>query len=226
MSNEIGKATANFFSKYGRAATSRSIVGRLLKFNKFGEYRAGQEEEKIACGTKLAAVMDSLQVGYQLWQDSRPADAVMGRIVDGFIPPRRETLGHLDKSKWEAFDDGRPRDPWQFTNQIVLADLENDGELFTFSTSSRGGLDAIGQLCLKHGEHIRQRPNEAPIITLEVGSYQHSNRAYGEIRFPIFRIVDWVPAKNLPSIEGEGGNQQQLEAPDDDGGGNGDGLFM
>jgi hypothetical protein len=226
MSSEVSKATENFFLKYGRAATSRSIVGRLLKFNKFGEYKAGQEEEEIKRGTKLAAAMDTLQAGFVLWQDNRPVDAAMGRVVDGFIPPKRETLGHLDKSQWESFDDGRPRDPWQFTNEIVFVDPET-GELFTFSTSSRGGLDAIGQLCLKHGEHIRQKPDEVPIIALEVGSYQHSNRAYGEIRFPIFKIVGHTPTKDLPSIEDEGG-EPQLPPPDGNGnsGGSSDGADL
>jgi len=71
------------------------------------------------------------------------------------------------------------------------------------------------QLCLKHGERIRQKPGEVPVIALDVGSYQHRNRAYGEIRFPVFRIVDWMPAKDLPPIEGAS-EQQQLEVPDDD----------
>jgi hypothetical protein len=105
--------------------------------------------------------------------------------------------------------------------------LEN-GELFTFSVSSKGGLGAIGQLCLKHGERIRQQPDEVPLIELQMGSYMHSNRSYGEIRIPILKIVGSIPAKNLPPIESSGG-QQQLEAPDDSGGssnGNDDGLFM
>ena len=46
-SQDVSSATQNFFEKYGKAATTHSIIGRLLKFNKFGEYRAGQEEEEI-----------------------------------------------------------------------------------------------------------------------------------------------------------------------------------
>jgi hypothetical protein len=225
MSKEVGKATENFFSKYGRAATSHSIIGRLLRFNKFGEFHAGQDGEKIEYGTKLAAAMNTLCAGYIRWEDGRPAERIMGPIAEGFVPPKRETLGHTDKAQWDQFDDGRPSDPWQFTNEVVLADLENGGELFTFSTSSRGGLDAIGQLCLKHGERIRQHPDEVPVIELQMGSYMHPNRSYGEIRFPILKIVGWIPAKNLPPVEGSGG-QQRLEAPNDAGGGNDDGLFM
>jgi len=223
MSNEVSKATENFFQKYGRAATSQSIIGRLLKFTKFGEYCAGQEEELIPYGTRMGAYMDSLSVGYQRWDEDGsggPAETIMGPIAQGFVPPKRETLGYLDKSAWQSFDDGRPKDPWQFTNKIVLANIATK-ELFTFSTSSKGGLSAIGQLCLKHGEHIRQKPEEGPILELQMGSYRHSNRNYGEIRFPIFKVVGQISTKSLPPIDGAN-EQQQLEAPDD-GGGDGDG---
>jgi hypothetical protein len=227
MAKEVAKASENFFEKYGRAATGRSIIGRLLRFNKFGEYRAGQDGEKIPYGTKLAVAMNTLSVGYLRWEDGRPAERIMGPICEGYVPPKRGTLGYTDKSKWDSFDDGQPNDPWQFTNEVVLANLEN-GELFTFSTASNGGLSAIGELCKKHGEHIRQHPDEVPIIELEMGSYMHSNRAYGEIRVPILKRVGWVSEKKLPPIDGADG-QQQIEAPDGDsngGDGGDDNLLM
>jgi hypothetical protein len=202
----VSTATANFYKKYGEAATANSIIGRLLKFNKFGEFKAGQEEEEIEHGTKLAAYMSSLCVGFQRWEDNRPADKVMGPIGQGFVPPRRSDLSHNDKSQWDTFDDGRPRDPRQFTNTLVLVDLET-GDFFTFSTTSRGGLDAVGQLALKYGEHMRQKPDEMPIVELGSGSYRHSNKSYGEIRFPVLKIVDWAPLKDLPVLDAG----QQLE---------------
>lgn len=41
-----------------------------------------------------------------------------------------------------------------------------------------------------------------PIISLGVGSYQHSNRNFGEIRFPKFEIVGWtkLPKKVAEAI--------------------------
>jgi len=80
MANEVSKATQNFFEKYGEAAAPRNIIGRLLKFNKFGEYRAGQEEEEITRGTTLAAYMPSLAVGYMRWEDGKPVEIIMGPI--------------------------------------------------------------------------------------------------------------------------------------------------
>ena len=97
----VPRATANFFEKYGKAAAQNSIVGRLLKFTKFGEYRAGQEEEEIERGTRLAAYMNSLCVGWQRWEDNRPVEQIMGLLVEGFVPPERSTLSHYnDKSAW------------------------------------------------------------------------------------------------------------------------------
>jgi hypothetical protein len=209
-STEVAAATRNFYEKYGEAATQRNIIGRLLRLNKFGEYRAGQDEEEIKRGTALAAYMRSLAVGYVRWEDGKPAEIVMGPVGQGYVPPPRAALGHLDQSTWDTFDDGRPRDPWQLSNSLVLIDLETE-ELFTFSTSSKGGLGAIGELAKVYGKHIRIKPDEVPIIELDVGSYQHSNRAYGEIRFPVFKVVDWIPADRLPPLDG-------VPAGDDDDG--------
>src|SRR5262245_36223442 len=98
-------ATANFFEKYGRAAAQNSIIGRLLKFTKFGEYRAGQEEEEIERGTRLAAYMSSLCIGWQLWENGRIVERDMGPVSDGHVPKKRSELGHTDKAQWESSDD-------------------------------------------------------------------------------------------------------------------------
>jgi hypothetical protein len=201
MANEVAVASKNFYEKYGEAATNRSIVGRLLKFNKFGEYRAGQEEQEIKRGTALAAVMPTLTVGFVRWQDNRPVESVMGLVADGFIPPARSELSHADRSEWDTFEDGTPRDPWQFSNSLIFVHIETD-EIFTFSTPSKGGLSAIGELSKAYGKRIRQKPDEVPVVELAVGSYQHSNRAYGQIRYPIFEVIDWIPIARLPPIDG------------------------
>jgi hypothetical protein len=193
-------ATTNFYEQYGTAATQRRIVGSLLKFNKFGEYRAGQEERPIPHGTELVAYMGSLSVGYIRWEDNQPVDYAMGLVGNGFIPPKRSELGHHDQSLWETFDDGRPRDPWQFSNSLILVEPQTE-ELFTFSTSSKGGLGAVGELAKTYGKHMRTDPDKGPLIKLECGSYQHSNRAYGEIRYPILKVTGWVSLAELPALD-------------------------
>jgi hypothetical protein len=199
----LGTATANFFQKYGQAAANRSHLGDILRFNKFGEYRFGKYDEEVPLGTVLAAYMTTLCTGWTLWQSNRPVEEIMGPVGEGFVPPPRSTLGYSDKTQWEVFDDGREKDPWAFTNKIVLVDLKGTEPVFyTFSTSSKGGIGALGALSLQYGERLRQKPGESPLIELGRDSYTHSNRSFGEIRVPVFKVVGSIPTAKLPPIPG------------------------
>lgn len=203
MTNEIVKQGPNFYERYGDAATARNIVGKLLKFTKFGEYKAGAENENIPIGTELVAYMPSLATGYVRWQEGRPAQAEMGYVGEGFVPPKRDDLDWNDSGEWEKDERGNPRDPWQFTNSLIFIDIDK-AVAYTFNTSSKGGLTAVGGLSKMYGVHTRSRPRDLPTIKLGVGSYKHTVKAYGEIRYPIFTIVSdrWMPVDELPPIEG------------------------
>jgi hypothetical protein len=204
-------ATQNFFEKYGRAAANRNFVGELLKFSKFGEYRAGKYDDEVALGTRVVAYMGSFTVGWVLWEGNRPVEQIMGPVGEGFVPPRRDTLDHLDKAQWEKFDNGELKDPWAYTSAVVMADLGGkEPKFYTFTTTSKGGIGALGTLSLQYGERLRQKPAEYPIVELNRDSYMHQNRNYGEIRVPVFTIVDWAPVKDLPPIAGMNSEQPKL----------------
>ena len=212
MGNDIvPKATKNFFEKYGEAATQGNIIGRLLKFNKFGEYRAGRDEQEIPRGTVLAAHMATLCIGFVKWVDGR-REIIMGPVAEGFVPPKRAELGDTDKSTWDKDDEGEPRDPWQRSNSLVFVDLETS-DLFTFNISSKGGLGAIGELSKAYGRHIRSNPDELPLVELDVGSYRHPKKEYGEIRTPIFKVTGWIASDKLPPIDGVPGGELTREEP-------------
>jgi hypothetical protein len=130
MTEEVAKradttpatATADYFEKYGRAASGRNFVGDLLKFGKDGIYVAGQECREIKRGTQMVAYMDTLRCGWVCWEDGSRVDENMGFVAAGFVPPKRSELDRTDQSLWGEFDGGDPRDPWQFSNDIVLYD--------------------------------------------------------------------------------------------------------
>src|ERR1039457_6256029 len=83
----------NYFVDYGKAAGGQSnIVGKLLKFSK-GDYTAGQDNDEVDEGTEVVVNMDSLLVGWQRWEDNKPAEQQMGAVTEGFQPPRRADLG-------------------------------------------------------------------------------------------------------------------------------------
>ncbi len=114
----------------------------------------------------------------------------MGLLAEGFRPAARHELGDLDQSLWELDDKRQPRDPWQLTNELTLRGLET-GDEFVFSTSGKGGIGAIGELCKVYGNIYRQKPGLAPVIELRNDHYNH--KVYGKTYFPVLKLVDWVP---------------------------------
>jgi len=196
----------NAFEAYGNAVSQKSIVGDILKFTKFGEYVAGQDEKEMPKGQRLIANMDELLTGWVRWEDNKPTDQIMGRVADGFMPQRRNELGDTDESLWEKDDDGRPRDPWQKTNYLVLK-AEGEEQLYTFATSSKSGLNAIGELCKVFGRQMRQRPDDFPIVALNAGSYIHPK--YKKIFVPNLDVVDWIAKADFGSMDGGSANEPE-----------------
>jgi hypothetical protein len=188
-----------------------TIVGDLLKFAK-GDWVAGRDSEKIADGTELVAVLPGMVDGWQRWEDNRPVEQIMGLLVEGFVPPERSTLSHNDKNVW-AIDsgNGKPRDPWQPTIYMPMTTIDAT-RVFTFTTSSDGGKrHAIGPLSKEYGSHIRQAPDELPVVKLAQDSYLHSDRSIGRVKYPEMPIVRWVKAdKYLAAVADVAGRSLKL----------------
>lgn len=183
----------NVFEQYGSQMSQSNITGQLLKFSK-GDWLFGQDDEEMKAGTKLVANIPELMVGWIKWVDNKPVEQLMGRLADGFQPKRRSELGDNDDTTWEVDAQGKPRDPWQFTNYLLMkrpGKKAVDDELFTFTTSSRGGLGALGALCKTYGQEMRTKPDELPIVELDVNSYNHPNKDFGRIKVPVFNVVGW-----------------------------------
>jgi hypothetical protein len=170
------------YEAYANIVAPRNIIGEMLKFAK-GDFIAG-DDEIVAPGTTFTANCDELLAGWIKWQSSKPVEQIMVRVGDGVPPLKRHELGDTDPSLWEKDDKGEPKDPWQFTNYLPMMDA--NGVLYTFTTSSRGGIGAIGELSRRYSKHRKRNPDVHPLIALDVGSYKHANKAYGIIKFPEF----------------------------------------
>lgn len=207
---EVTNLAFNAFESYGNSVSNRNIVGKLLKFSK-GDWLAGEDAEEVDPGKQLVVHMDSLAIGWIKWEDNKPSQQVMGLLVEGHKPQSRKDLGDLEEDEWEVDEQsGQPRDPWQFSNYLIMKEVGAVGDeenLYTFATSSKGGLGALGELCKTYGKAMRTRPDEWPIVTLGVGSYNHPNKAFGRIKFPTLEVTGWEkksvgvekPAKKTPA---------------------------
>ena len=178
------------FQKYADAVAPQTILGTLLRFTK-GDYLGGEDGKTIAEGTVFTANVDELMDGWVKWSDGKPVEHIMVRVVESQVLPKRAELGDDDATRWEKDSSGEPRDPWQRTNYLPM--MDEAGELFTFATSSRGGLAAIAGLCRTYAQHRRKHPDVHPMIALEVDSYQHQKREYGRIKVPRFTPMGWAP---------------------------------
>jgi len=187
MNTALATLSDNPFADYARAVNQRTIVGDILKFSK-GDWSAGQNDDEIDEGTQFVAVMDELLIGWVKWEGGRPSEHRMGKLAEGFRPAKRADLGDTDEGDWETDNIGKPRDPWQLTNYLILKEVEGD-RLFTFAPSSRGGLSAIGQLCDVYGRMLRQKPDQFPVIEIGTSSYKHDS--YGKVKVPVLKVVGW-----------------------------------
>ena len=183
--------TVDVFEAYANAVAPQNILGSLMKFSK-GDYIAGETGEPIKIGTTVTANLDEMLVGWIKWKEGKPTEQRMVRISDGAKPARRDELGDEDPTNWEIdANNGQPKDPWQFTNYLPL--MTADGTLLTFTTSSRGGLGAVGDLARRYGRHRHKHADVHPIVALDVNSYQHNNKAYGRIKVPQLTPMGWEP---------------------------------
>lgn len=175
------------YEEYAEEVSSRAhITGNLLRYTKHGEYKAGADQDEVEEGTRMLVYMPSMKRGWVKWADQQPVQHVIGLVSERFRPPEREALGDMDESEWGELN-GRPIDPWQKTNYLVMCD--ESGQLYTFVTSSKGGLSAVGELSSIYAKRRRMKPDEIPVIELHGRSYQHKD--FGETFAPKFVITSW-----------------------------------
>lgn len=191
------------FAAYGQEAAQGG--GDFLKFSKV-EWQKGQNNEEVALGTKLAANIEELSIGWIRWADGKPAERRFGLLAQGYKPETRDALGYIDQQLWETDKEGKPIDPWSFTNELPVADPDT-GEKMTISMSSKGGIGAMGNLCKAYARERAQRVGTTPVIELGRDSYVH--REYGKLYVPMMTITDWIADGSVPAPAVDGGSEDE-----------------
>jgi hypothetical protein len=201
----------NPFSAFGEAATTqRHAFARFTK----GDYVCGRDQELIPTGSEFVMLPETLMTGFIEWSGGLPGERIMGRVAAGFVPPRVSDLPQRDKSQWERDDRGDPRDPYALTNEITIVSADKS-KVFTFTTSSRGGLSALGEISKAYGARMRAHPTQVPLVKLDVNTYLHLNKAFGRIKTPRFTIVDWVEVGQYAKAAGVSNNSGYNDEIDD-----------
>ena len=161
---------------------AKAIRGTLLKFSDW-RWSKGKESTKVEDGTQLVALQT--RAAWVEWRDGKPAEYRFR--VTGKPYPEREELGNTDKSKWPLGPDKNPKDPWQNTRFVYLIDPLT-AEVFTFSTSSWGGRDAVTDLAAAISRVRAARPNAVPLVELQAQPHQTK---FGRKSKPFFKVIEW-----------------------------------
>jgi hypothetical protein len=156
---------------------SNGILGQHLKCAKGKWLLDDVGIETGDGGMKICVVMDSAVVGQVLWQDQKIVERNVGRIADGFVPPRSVMDG------WNPY----------VAFQAVRADENHRGDLITFTSSSWGGRFVFQNLV--NPFRLKQRL-QFPICSL--GTKERGD-ANGNID-PVFKLVGWSARGNFQEL--------------------------
>jgi hypothetical protein len=197
-------SVSDALTAYADAFAPQYIIGKMLRFSK-GDWFLG--DATVAPDTAFTVNTDEFIAGWIKWLANKPVEHLMVRVIDGAKPKLRPQLGDHDPSKWEVDKDGKPKDPWQFTNYLPM--LNETSGLCTFTTSSRGGVTAVAKLVRLYAQHRKRHPEVFPLIKIGVDSYQHKIRDLGRIKFPVFEPAGYVPKTDFLAALAEGGYATQ-----------------
>jgi hypothetical protein len=95
--------------RYLDEVSPASIVGRLIKFSKDGNFILADTDEPVAENAEFVALCGETLVGWIRFHNDgeTPPDRVQGLLYDGFQMPTRDTLGDLDETQWPEGPSGR-----------------------------------------------------------------------------------------------------------------------
>jgi hypothetical protein len=173
------------FSKEGRSPHLPPGCD-ILKFNgQEGDWVAPKvDPDERLNGEKFLADIFRVHHGWTRWQgNKRTENHIMPASQK---PPKRDTLGDLDESRWAKDDQGKPIDPWQFAVYLLLI---SDDENFVFITGSQSGQRAVRALVGTAINHDAPARNQIPIVKL--GEESFKSRYGSKLYAPIFEIQGW-----------------------------------
>jgi hypothetical protein len=180
--------------KYLDTIAPATLIGRRISGSKEYPFVTPDDGERIPDTDDFVAHCEGTLVGHIHFNgQGMPPDYRMGELYAGFVPTPTEDLPDRDETQWDTGLDGRPSDPWPHFNYLPLHRDRTD-EWFTFTTSSKTGRRAVGNL-LRHYDRLRRtHPDTLPIVRLRAGGFNHGDPKIGWVTTPTFQIVGRVAA--------------------------------
>jgi hypothetical protein len=177
----------------------------FMKMTKIGVFVFGAEETEVEEGSQWAVNPAGFQHGFIAW--GTKAQGTAGRVLGEHLGPAAQPIfpeAELEEVKGEWSQ--------QIAIQMRCMTGADEGLQTLYKANSDGGRKAYGALLSEVVKKIQSGDADiVPVVVLESGSYKHDE--YGQIFYPIIKIVDWVTMEGLDAGDGEGAEEESAPKP-------------
>ena len=170
------------------------VVGRLVKFNKEAKFVTADDDVPIDENAEFIALCDETLVGWiKFFNDgTTPPARIMGALYDGFMPPRRETLGDLDQAEWPSRAFGRTRKTFGNIKTRGVA-AHADARTLHVCNHVDHWPHKRGKLVRHYNRTRKTHPDELPVVRLRAGGFNSKKPGVGWVSVPVFAVVGRAP---------------------------------
>jgi hypothetical protein len=189
-------AIGKYQQALAKVQASAPVIGGtpILRLDKEGVWRYGQQLIDVEEGSLWAANPLSFGKGYTAWQKgiNKPRGSVMKNILSGELVD----IGMLP--------DVTPAE-WSESVEVEFQCLngQDKGITVKYTANNMGGVERWHELVAQLSHQFAVNPNKlVAVVSLEHDGYFHSNTQYGTrhpqtkapgwIVKPVFKVVDWM----------------------------------
>lgn len=205
-----GAGFANPFAAAGAGAGSTTY----MKFKgASGDFLAGQDEDEIPHGTKLAGDVDNSKWVWSFWWEGDVLETQETLIIEnplGFdqepdeLPEGYDGDMTLEEIRAEqANRDSNFMDGWSCQAVFGLREIGGENEEYTLKLNQGVALNAFRAMLQTYGRQFRFKEGLVPVIELSARSYKSKNKSVGKRFSPILKIVDWLSEEDLMNATGD-----------------------
>jgi hypothetical protein len=124
----------------------------------------------------------------------------LGFLINGYVPPDRESLGDLDESRW-SYNNGRREDPWK---KVAYLQMTIGNQNFIYAPFAPTQVSAVNAFIAMFRRERVRAAGKFPLVELDARDF--TNNSGGTTFAPVFRVVGWgyldgAPAPEPPMVE-------------------------
>jgi pyruvate/2-oxoglutarate dehydrogenase complex dihydrolipoamide acyltransferase (E2) component len=151
-----------------------------------GVWLYGPENIEVEPGSQWAINPLSFKHGFCSWTrhpaESKKKNELVGEVMVAMTAPKPAQV-ELRDTGWDWND--------QVSFQLKCLTGEDVGEQVLYKNSSKGGINATGELIGAIMAQLDKDPSRpVPVVTLDKDFYNH--KTYGRTDIPVFKIERWV----------------------------------